>query len=299
VALSRDNADSHRLVEAITSWYREHARALPWRAPQADGWAVLVSEVMLQQTPVSRVLPAWTTWLQTWPTPAAMAAATPGEAVVAWGRLGYPRRALRLREAAVAVVERHGGVVPADLAELRALPGVGEYTAAAVASFAHRQRHVVLDTNVRRVLERIIGGCELPGASLTNAERARAEALLPTDPEAAATWNVAAMELGALVCTATNPRCPLCPVQADCAWLAAGKPAGDVVRKVQTYAGTDRQVRGRLLAALRDAAPDPVSATSLEDCWDEPIQRHRALDSLVADGLVDPLPDGRYALPGR
>jgi A/G-specific adenine glycosylase len=287
------------VVEAITSWYREHARDLPWRAPQVDGWAVLVSEVMLQQTPVSRVLPAWTAWLQRWPTPAAMAAATPGDAVLAWGRLGYPRRALRLREAAVAVVERHGGVVPADPAELRALPGVGEYTAAAVASFAHRQRHVVLDTNVRRVLERIIGGHELPGASLTNAERARAHALLPIDPEAAATWNVAAMELGALVCTATNPRCPLCPVQADCAWLAAGKPAGDVVRKAQTYAGTDRQVRGRLLAVLRDAAPNPVLATSLEDCWDEPIQRHRALDSLVADGLVDPLPDGRYALPGH
>jgi A/G-specific adenine glycosylase len=270
---------------------------LPWRAPQADGWAVLVSEVMLQQTPVSRVLPAWEAWLHRWPTPAAMAAATPGDAVLAWGRLGYPRRALRLREAAVAVVERHGGVVPADLVELRDLPGVGEYTAAAVASFAHRQRHVVLDTNVRRVLERIIGGRELPGASLTKAERARAEALLPTDPEAAATWNVAAMELGALVCTATNPRCPLCPVQAACAWLAAGKPAGDVARKVQTYAGTDRQVRGRLLAALRDAAPDPVGAATLEACWEDATQRGRALDSLLADGLVQRRDPGVYVLP--
>jgi A/G-specific adenine glycosylase len=254
---------------------------------------------MLQQTPVNRVLPTWEAWLQKWPTPRAMAKATPGDAVLAWGRLGYPRRALRLREAAVAIVDRHDGVVPSDLTELRALPGVGEYTAAAVASFAHRQRHVVLDTNVRRVLERILGGTELPPKSLSNAERARAEALLPADPEAAATWNVAAMELGALVCTSTHPRCELCPVRAHCAWLAAGKPAGDVPRTAQAYAGTDRQVRGRLLAALRAAAPDPVAVDALDACWEEPIQRARALGSLVADGLVDPLPDGRYTLPGR
>jgi A/G-specific adenine glycosylase len=285
------------VVAAITSWYRRHARVLPWRAPEADGWAVLVSEVMLQQTPVSRVLPAWEAWLARWPTPIAMAEASPGDAVVMWGRLGYPRRALRLREAAVAIVERHGGLVPGDLAELRALPGVGEYTAAAVASFAHRQRHVVLDTNVRRVIERILGGRELPPNSLTKAERARAEALLPADAEAAATWNIAAMELGALVCTSTNPRCDLCPVRRDCAWLAAGQPTGDVPRRAQTYAGTDRQVRGRLLAVLRDAAPEPVEPATLDACWDEPLQRARALDSLVADGLVDPLPDGRYALP--
>jgi A/G-specific adenine glycosylase len=284
------------VVAAITSWYRRHARALPWRAPEIDGWAVLVSEVMLQQTPVSRVLPAWQAWLAKWPTPEAMSKASPGEAVLVWGRLGYPRRALRLREAAVAVTERHHGVVPMDIDELRALPGVGEYTAAAVASFAHRQRHVVLDTNVRRVLERIEGGHELPPHSLTKAERERAAALLPADPEAAATWNVAAMELGALVCTASNPRCEICPVQTHCTWLAVGKPAGEAARRAQTYAGTDRQVRGRLLAVLRDAAPDPVDATALAACWDEPTQRARALHSLVVDGLVNPLPDGRYSL---
>jgi A/G-specific adenine glycosylase len=285
------------LVEAITSWYRRHARELPWRAPQIDGWAVLVSEVMLQQTPVARVLPAWEAWLQRWPTPKDMATASPGDAVLAWGRLGYPRRALRLREAAVAITEQHNGVVPDDIEQLRALPGVGEYTAAAVASFAHRQRHIVLDTNVRRILERIESGREFPPNSLTNAERERAAGLLPEDPEEAATWNVAAMELGALVCTATNPRCELCPVRERCAWLAAGKPAGEVPRRVQTYAGTDRQVRGRLLAALRDAAPEPVAAAALDACWDEPLQRARALDSLVADGLVDPLPDGSFTLP--
>jgi A/G-specific adenine glycosylase len=285
------------LVEAITSWYRRHARELPWRAPQIDGWAVLVSEVMLQQTPVARVLPAWEAWLQRWPTPKDMATASPGDAVLAWGRLGYPRRALRLREAAVAITEQHNGVVPDDIEQLRALPGVGEYTAAAVASFAHRQRHIVLDTNVRRVLERIESGRELPPNSLTKAERKRAAILLPDDPEAAATWNVAAMELGALVCTATNPRCGLCPVRERCAWLAAGKPAGEVPRRVQTYAGTDRQVRGRLLAALRDAAPEPVPTAALDACWNEPLQRARALDSLVADGLVDPLPDGSFTLP--
>jgi A/G-specific adenine glycosylase len=285
------------VVRAITQWYSEHARTLPWRAPEADAWAVLVSEVMLQQTPVSRVLPAWEAWLATWPTPTAMAQASPGAAVVMWGRLGYPRRALRLREAAVAIVERHGGVVPGDLDDLRALPGVGEYTAAAVASFAHRRCHVVLDTNVRRVLERILGGAELPPNSLTKAERARAEALLPADAEAAATWNAAAMELGALVCTSTNPRCELCPVRAHCTWLGAGKPAGDVQRKGQTYAGTDRQVRGRLLAVLRDAAPDPVPAAALEACWQDATQRGRALDSLLADGLVQRRDPGVYALP--
>jgi A/G-specific adenine glycosylase len=287
------------VVDAITRWYLEHARVLPWRAAGTDGWAVLVSEVMLQQTPVSRVRPAWEAWLAKWPTPAAMARATPGEAVVMWDRLGYPRRALRLREAAVAIVERHAGKVPDDIADLRALPGVGEYTAAAVACFAYRQRHVVLDTNVRRVLERVVGGTELPPSSLTRAERARAEALLPPAAEATATWNVAAMELGALVCTSTNPRCGRCPVVASCAWVAAGRPTTGVPRKAQTYAGTDRQVRGRLLAVLRAAAPEPVSAAALDGCWDEPIQRARALDSLVADGLVHPLPDARYALPGR
>ena len=287
------------LVPLVLAWYDLHARVLPWREPGVDGWSVLVSEVMLQQTPVARVLPVYTSWLARWPRPAALAADSPGEAVLAWGRLGYPRRALRLHEAAVAITERHGGQVPADYADLRALPGIGDYTAAAVASFAYGRRHVVLDTNVRRVLARTVSGRELPALSITAAERATAEGLLPVDAAAAARWAVASMELGALVCTARAPRCDRCPVTATCAWHAAGRPADDgPPRKGQTYAGTDRQVRGRLLAVLRDAAPHPAPADALAACWHEPLQRARALASLVADGLVDPLEDGRFALPG-
>ena len=206
----------------ILDWYDEHARELPWRGPSASAWSVTVSEFMLQQTPVARVLPVHEQWVERWPTPADLAAEATGEAVRAWGRLGYPRRALRLHAAATAIVENHGGAVPDAYADLIALPGVGDYTAAAIASFAHGRRHVVLDTNVRRVLARIAGGVELPGPSVTKAERETAAALLPADAPTAATWSVAVMELGALVCTATGPRCGECPVADLCAWRAAG-----------------------------------------------------------------------------
>ncbi len=286
------------LVSQVLEWYAAHARDLPWRAPGIDGWSVLVSEVMLQQTPVARVLPVYTAWLERWPAPAALAADSPGEAVLAWGRLGYPRRALRLHGAAVAITERHGGEVPADYADLLALPGIGDYTAAAVASFAYGRRHVVLDTNVRRVLARTVGGRELPPASITAAERATAAGLLPADAATAARWAVASMELGALVCTARAPRCGGCPVSELCAWHGAGRPADDgPPRKVQTYAGTDRQVRGRLLAVLRAAAPEPVSAQALADAWSLAEQRDRALNGLVADGLVEAAGD-EFRLPG-
>ncbi len=285
------------LVEPILRWYDEHARDLPWRRPEASAWSVLVSEFMLQQTPVARVLPVHEQWLARWPTPAALAAETPGEAVRAWGRLGYPRRALRLHAAAVAVTAEHGGRVPASYDALRALPGVGDYTAAAVAAFAHGQRQVVLDTNVRRVLARTVAGVEFPPRSVTRAERDLGAALLPHDPPTAATWSVAVMELGALVCTADRPRCAACPVRDACAWQRAGAPAhAGPPRPVQAYAGTDRQCRGRLLAVLRDA-PGAVSRARLDQAWDEPVQRERALASLVADGLAVVDDAGRYALP--
>ena len=213
-----------------------------------------------------------------------------------WGRLGYPRRALRLHAAAVAVVERHGGALPATVEELLALPGVGDYTARAVAAFAYRQRVPVVDTNVRRVVARTVEG--RADAPVTRRDLALVADLLPAEPEAAATASVAFMELGALVCTARAPHCPSCPVLASCAWVLAGRPALDApVRRPQAYAGTDRQVRGRLLGVLRESV-HPVEPDVLEQVWDEPVQRARALDGLVADGLVDPLPDGRYALPG-
>jgi A/G-specific adenine glycosylase len=286
-----------RYAEPVLTWYAEHARDLPWRRPDASPWAVLVSEIMLQQTPVVRVLPAYEAWLTRWPTPADLAKEPPGEAVRAWGRLGYPRRALNLHASARAITERHDGVVPADYDELRALPGVGAYTAAAVASFAYRRRHAVLDTNVRRVLARVVTGVEYPPKTQTTAEVRLAESLLPEDPPVAARWSVAIMELGALVCTARAPRCADCPLVAECTWRLAGKPPYDgPPRKGQTYAGTDRQCRGRLLAVLRHA-DGPVEKAALDDVWADTLQRERSLAALIEDGLVDPLDDGRYALP--
>jgi A/G-specific adenine glycosylase len=282
---------------AILDWYAAYQRDLPWRRPDATPWAILVSEVMLQQTPVARVLPVYAAWLARWPTPASLAAAAPGDAVREWGRLGYPRRALRLHMTAQALVARHDGEVPASLDALLALPGIGAYTAAAVASFAFGQRHAVLDTNVRRVLARLVSGQQLPPPSASAAERRLAEALLPERPAVAARWSVAVMELGALVCTAARPQCASCPVAAGCAWRLAGHPAGGSARRAQSYQGTDRQCRGRLLAVLRTAA-GPVPGALLDAAWAEPEQRARALDSLVSDGLVDPLPDGQFALPG-
>ena len=281
----------------VLAWYDEHARDLPWRSPGASAWSVMVSEFMLQQTPVARVLPVHEAWLRRWPTPADLAAEPAGEAVRAWGRLGYPRRALRLHAAATAIVERHAGQVPSSYDDLLALPGIGDYTAAAIATFAHGRRHVVLDTNVRRVLARVATGVELPAASVTKGERALAADLLPADEPTAATWSVAVMELGALVCTAARPRCEACPVEGLCAWRLAGRPAYDgPPRKVQTWAGTDRQCRGRLLAVVRDAEGE-VSQAQLDAAWNDDVQRARSLAGLVDDGLVVRTPRGSYALP--
>jgi A/G-specific adenine glycosylase len=288
---------SAQLHAPILEWYDEHARELPWRAPDASPWSVMVSEFMLQQTPVARVLPVHEAWLERWPTPAALAAEPAGEAVRAWGRLGYPRRALRLHASAVAIVERHGGEVPAEHEELLALPGVGDYTAAAIAVFAHGGRHPVLDTNVRRVLARVVAGVEFPPVAVSRGERRRVEDLLPEDDATAATWSVAVMELGALVCGAANPRCERCPVADACAWRAAGHPAYDgPPRRGQAWAGTDRQCRGRLLAVVRDS-DGPVPAGRLDAAWGDAAQRARCLASLLADGLLVRVADATYALP--
>lgn len=281
----------------ILRWYDAHARELPWRSADASPWSVLVSELMLQQTPVARVLPVHRAWLDRWPTPADLAAEPAGEAVRMWGRLGYPRRALRLHAAAAAIVTGHGGEVPARYSDLLALPGVGEYTAAAVASFAFGQRHAVLDTNVRRVLARVATGQELPAPGLTRAERDVAAALLPEDDATAARWAVAVMELGALVCTARDPGCGECPVAGLCAWRLAGRPPYDgPPRRGQTWAGTDRQCRGRLLAVVRDAE-GAVHRSRLEAAWAGGDQRERCLASLLADGLVVAVGQQSYALP--
>ncbi|WP_233548583.1 HhH-GPD family protein [Galactobacter valiniphilus] len=317
------------LRRSIISWFQENGRDLPWRRPECSPWGVLVSEVMLQQTPVVRVLPVWESWMERWPTPEDLAAEPAGEAVRAWEKLGYPRRALRLHACARELVEVHGGEVPADLEELLALPGVGEYTAAAVASFAFGVPAAVVDTNVRRVEARAWTGNALPEPSYTRAEARLAHELMPdtSTPEGIAeanAWNAASMELGALICTARSPRCDECPVQASCAWIAAGRPAPHYTPKGQAWEGTDRQVRGAMMAVLRaadGAVPaaalrtpgDPAEAGSApQDAGLEPDavptlralrrlaagaeQRERCLAGLLADGLA--VADGEgVALP--
>lgn len=300
----------------LDGWFAANARDLPWREPDCSPWGVLVSEVMLQQTPVVRVLPVWREWMARWPEPADLAREPSGEAVRHWGRLGYPRRALRLHAAAAAIVEGHGGKVPDTYTELLGLPGVGDYTAAAVAAFAFGRRETVVDTNIRRVHARLVSGTALPAPSLTAAEMRLAQALLPEDAALSVRWNASVMELGAVVCTARSPKCTDCPVRSRCAWLAAGEPPPSYIPKGQAWHGTDRQLRGAVMAVLRvadapvarelferapadlgfDAEGTAVPLAALHRLNSAPEQLERALDGLVRDGLAELL-DGNYRLP--
>ncbi|MBX6748202.1 MAG: A/G-specific adenine glycosylase [Micromonosporaceae bacterium] len=292
-----DPADAAWLVERVVGWYDTAARDLPWRRPGTTAWGVLVSEVMLQQTPVARVTPVYEEWLRRWPEPGHLAREPAGEAIRAWGRLGYPRRALRLHECATVIEQRYGGVVPRDVADLLTLPGIGAYTARAVAAFAYGAREPVVDTNVRRLVARAWRGRADGGAATTAADLTRVAALLPTEPTRAARASAALMELGALVCIARQPACPRCPLAQDCAWLRAGRPEAAEPRVGQRYAGTDRQARGVLLALCRDN-PDGVAARRLVSAWPDPVQARRALTGLLNDGLVVRVGRGRYGLPG-
>ncbi|MEV6350956.1 A/G-specific adenine glycosylase [Actinoplanes sp. NPDC051851] len=286
------------LADDAITWYDANARDLPWRQPETTPWGVLVSEVMLQQTPVVRVEPAWRSWMTRWPIPAALAADPQSEAIRMWGRLGYPRRAMRLHACATAIVERHGGQVPDDLDQLLALPGVGTYTGRAVATFAYGQRHPVVDTNVRRVVCRAVEGKPDAGPATTTADLVAMEELLPLDVPTAARASIAFMELGAIVCTARAPKCVDCPFHAVCAWRLKGEPLPEgPSRKPQRYAGTDRQVRGLLLEVLRHAT-GPVPRQRLDLVWTDDVQRARALSGLVDDGLVEPLGSDDFILAG-
>jgi A/G-specific adenine glycosylase len=284
------------IVPQLLDWYRREQRDLPWRRPGVTAWQILVSEFMLQQTPVARVEPIWLAWIARWPTPSATAAASAADVLRAWGKLGYPRRAKRLHECATVIATEHGDVVPSDIETLLTLPGIGTYTARAVACFAYRQRVPVVDTNVRRVVARVVHGRADSPSSVRDLEDVAA--LLP-DSSDAPVVSVALMELGATVCTARSPRCGLCPLSI-CAWRSNGYPtAASPVRRVQRYAGTDRQVRGRLLDVLRDNN-SPVSRAQLDVAWlTDTAQRDRALDSLLVDGLVEQTADGRFALAGE
>lgn len=286
------------LAAPLIAWYRDAARDLPWRREGFGAWGTLVSEFMLQQTPVKRVVPHLEAWLARWPTPADLAASPPGDAVTQWANLGYPRRALWLHRAAVEIRDRHDGVVPRDIDALLALTGIGDYTARAVGVFAYGDRHPVVDTNTRRVLARAIDGRAQPGPPHRRDLEAM-EAELPADIAEAAIVNAAAMELGAIVCTARAPKCEACPLAAQCAWRAAGYPASeDRRRKQATYEGSDRQTRGAVLKTLREAAPAAVPVFAVIPDWPDAAQRDRAIDSLIADGLVEAA-DDLLRLPGH
>ena len=284
------------LATPLIAWYRDNARELPWREPGFGAWGVLVSEFMLQQTPVARVIPLLDAWLERWPTPSSLAGDAPAEAVRAWANLGYPRRALWLHRAATQIRDLHDGVVPRDVEALLALTGIGDYTARAVAVFAYGDRHPVVDTNTRRVLARAIDGRAQPDPPARRDLDAMAAILPQSEPEAAIV-NAAAMELGAIVCTARAPRCDACPIAHICAWRAAGYPdTGDTRRKQARYEGSDRQARGAILRALRESAAHELAMDAVASDLSDSAQRDRAIDSLIADGLIE-ASDGTLRLP--
>ena len=284
------------LATPLIAWYRDNARELPWREPGFGAWGVLVSEFMLQQTPVARVIPLLEAWLERWPTPSSLAGDAPAEAVRAWANLGYPRRALWLHRAATQIRDLHDGVVPRDVEALLALTGIGDYTARAVAVFAYGDRHPVVDTNTRRVLARALDGRAQPDPPARRDLDAMTAILPQSEPEAA-TVNAAAMELGAVACTARAPRCDACPIAHICAWRAAGYPdTGDTRRKQARYEGSDRQARGAILRALRESAAHELAMDAVASDWPDAAQRDRAIDSLIADGLIE-ASDGMLRLP--
>lgn len=283
----------------IIAWFAENARDLPWRRPGFSAWGTLVSETMLQQTPVARVIPRLEQWLARWPSPDALASDSPAEAVRAWDRLGYPRRALRLHAAAVAISEQHGGVVPDDVDALIALPGIGDYTARAVAAFAYGKPVPVVDVNTRRVLARAVAGQGEAGPARTRADLAAMQDLLPSDPTDARAFNAGAMELGQTVCVARSPTCEACPIAELCAWRAAGYPEyeGPAAPRQARFEGSDRQVRGLIMRELRHS-DTPVPAEVVESLWPDAVQRERALAGLLTDGLATGSPAAGYSLPG-
>lgn len=283
---------------ALLGWFDTEERDLPWRRPGVSAWQILMSEIMLQQTPVSRVAPIWEEWVTRWPVPSKMAASSQADVLRAWGKLGYPRRALRLHQCAGVLAAEHGDAVPQDVETLLSLPGIGAYTARAVACFAYGRRVPVVDTNVRRVVARAVHGAAEPGNPSTTRDLADVEALLPAGNARAARYSAALMELGALICTAKNPACLLCPLP-ECSWIEAGRPAySGPAKKVQKFTGTDRQVRGKLMSVLRET-DGPVDRARLEVVWlSDPGQRDRALDSLLVDGLIEQTAAGLFALAG-
>ena len=264
------------------------------RAADVSDWGTLVFEIMSQQTPIARVQPIWLQWMERWPTPADVAAASSADIIVAWANLGYPSRALRLKACAAAIVEKHGGEVPLSLKDLTLLPGVGTYTASALLAFRHGIRVPVLDTNVRRVLVRFLDGREFPPHTTpSKAETKRADAILPEDGHRAAEVSLALMEFGALVCTQLSPSCDECPISNNCTWALAGFPKDEKRPTPQSYAGTDRQARGRIMKALRTAHFEGTDGLTKRRVLDaaridggDRYQPTRVYRALLKDGMI-------------
>ena len=277
--------------QEIITWFKENQRDLPWR--KSDAWGVLVSEIMLQQTPVQRVLPVYQEWMKRWPSAAELAKATPAEVITAWGRLGYPRRALRLHQCAKIVSTELNNQLPRTEIELRKLPGIGEYTAAAIIAFAFKESSLVLDINIRRLFSRLYRGEEMPTSAPTKAERVEYAAYIPS--KGAHIWAAATMELGALVCTAKKPLCGRCPVADKCQWRSLDYPSTDRAKRTQSWHGTDRQCRGTIVQALRDNPK--LSKRELNLLWDVPSQVEKAILTLLDDGLITEQRKGIFSLP--
>ena len=279
------------LEKPITQWFAKNRRELPWRA--TTPWGVMVSEFMLQQTPVARVLPKWIEWMERWPTPAELAKATPAQVITAWGRLGYPRRALRLHESAKIIARDFNNEVPENEEVLRSLPGIGDYTAAAISAFAFGTNTLVMDVNIRRVLVRVLDGKEHPTSSPTVRERESRLSILPRVN--ADNWAAATMELGALICTSKNPSCNDCPVISQCKWRKNGYPQTELVRKSQDWHGTDRKCRGTVVQALREN--ESLTLNAIKKLWPEESQVEKALETLLADHLIEEHSRSRFRLP--
>ena len=279
------------LEKPITQWFAKNKRDLPWRT--TTPWGVMVSEFMLQQTPVARVLPKWNEWMARWPTPAELAIATPAEVITAWGRLGYPRRALRLHGSAKIIARDFNNEVPESEEVLRSLPGIGDYTAAAISAFAFGANTLVMDVNIRRVLVRVLDGKEHPTSSPTVRERESRLAILPR--RNADNWAAATMELGALICTSKNPSCNDCPIISQCKWRKNGYPQSELVRKSQDWHGTDRKCRGTIVQALREN--ESLTLSAIKKLWPEESQVEKALETLLTDHLIEEHTRSRFRLP--
>lgn len=293
---TRSNERERELVRAVARWFRRSARPLPWRDPGTSPWGILLSEIMAQQTPVARVAPIWTEWIERWPTATDFANASPADVVRAWGRLGYPRRALNLHSAATRIRDDFGGEVPSDVTTLESLPGIGAYTARAVASFAFGIRVPVVDTNIRRVLARAVLGIAEPEPPRVKADMELMASVLPNSAKESVAVNAGIMELGAVYCTARTPNCVDCPVAAHCAWAIAGFPAnaGRTRAPQKKYEGSVRQARGAILALARDRHRITVADIAVA-VPDQP-RRDRALEGLLTDGLLVNTKRG-YELP--